>query len=60
MNERFFEFSGTWAWRCYASSLEEAKGMLSNEGYDELDISYPVTVDEYYDTGEIKTYDLEE
>lgn len=56
--ERFFEFSGTWAWGCYASNLEEAKKMLSEEGYDELDISDPIEADEYYDTGEIKTYNL--
>lgn len=59
MKECYFEFSGTWTWGCYASNLEEAKRMLSNEGYDELNISDPVTVDEYYDTDEIKTYDLE-
>lgn len=59
MKEHFYEFSGTWTWGCYAPNLEAAKAMLSAEGYDELDISDPVTADEYYDTGEIKTYDLE-
>lgn len=58
MKERYFEFSGTWTWGCYASSLEEAKRMLSDEGGYELDISDPVEVDEYYDTGEIETYVL--
>lgn len=59
MKECYFEFSGTWTWGCYASSLEEAKKTLEDEGYDELDISDPLTVDKYYDTGEIKTYDLD-
>ncbi len=59
MKKCFFEFSGTWTWGCYAHNLEEAKKMLEDEGYDELDISDPLTVDEYYDTGEIETYDLD-
>lgn len=58
MNERYFEFSGTWVWGCYASSLEEAKRMLSDEGFDELDISDPIMVDEYCDAGKIETYAL--
>ena len=45
----YYEFSGTWSWGCYASSLEEAKEKLSDEGYYELDISDPLTVDEYDD-----------
>lgn len=57
--EWYFEFSGTWTWGCYASSLEEAKRRLLDEGYDELDISDPLTIDEYCDTGEIETYELD-
>lgn len=59
MKECYFEFSGTWTWGCYASSLEEAKRRLSDEGYDELDISDPLTVDEYCEDGEIETYELD-
>ena len=58
MKECYFEFSGTWTWRCYAHNLEEAKRMLSDEGYDELDISDPVVVDKYCDAGKIETYAL--
>ena len=56
--EWYFEFSGTWTWGCYAHNLEEAKKMLSDEGYDELDISDPVVVDKYCDAGKIETYAL--
>lgn len=58
MKECYFEFSGTWTWGCYASSLEEAKRRLSDEGY-ELDTSDPLTVDEYCEDGEIETYELD-
>ena len=32
--------------------------MLSDEGYDELDVSDPVVVDKYCDAGKIETYAL--
>lgn len=60
MKECYFEFSGTWTWGCYAHNLEEAKKMFSDEGYcDELDISDPLTIDEYCEDGEIETYELD-
>lgn len=58
MKECYFEFSGIWTWGCYAHNLEEAKKMLSDEGYDELDISDPVVVNKYCDAGKIETYAL--
>ena len=58
MKECYFEFSGTWTWGCYAHNLEEAKKMLSDEGYDELDVSDPVVVNKYCDAGKIETYTL--
>lgn len=38
--QKYYSFSGTWSWGCYANSKEEAIAKFNDEAYiEELDIS---------------------
>lgn len=38
---RYYAFSGTWAWGCWATSEEDARRQFDNDAYPEmLDIDY--------------------
>ena len=38
LKEKYYTFSGSWSWGCWATSEEEARNKFNDTDFDELDI----------------------